>query len=85
MRKLPNNTWTEPINLGTTINTDGDENYPYLSEDGHTFYFCSTKDGSMGGYDIYKSIWDERKDKWSKPINMGAPINSPFDDLLFVE
>ena len=85
MRKLPNNTWTEPINLGSTINTDGDENYPYLSEDGNTLYFCSTKHGSMGGYDIYKSNWNERKDKWSKPINMGAPINSPFDDLFFVE
>lgn len=85
MRKLPNNTWTEAINVGDNINTDGDEDYPYISADGKTLYFCSTKHGSMGGYDIYKSTWNEKKDKWNKPVNMGAPINSPFDDFYFVE
>ena len=85
MRKLPNNTWTEAINLGETINTNGDEDYPYLTQDGKTLYFCSTKHGSMGGYDIFKATWNDKKDKWNKPVNMGAPINSPFDDLYFVE
>ncbi|PCJ28558.1 MAG: hypothetical protein COA97_01035 [Flavobacteriales bacterium] len=85
MRKLPNNTWTDPINLGNLINTSGDEDFPYITADGKTFYFCSTKHGSMGGYDIYKSIWNDRKNKWNAPVNMGAPINSPFDDLFFVE
>ena len=85
MRKLPNNTWTDPINLGDLINTPGDEDFPYVTADGQTLYFCSTKHGSMGGYDIYKSTWNERKDKWNAPVNMGAPINSPFDDLFFVE
>jgi tetratricopeptide (TPR) repeat protein len=85
MRKLPNNSWTEAINLGATINTDGDEDFPYLTQDEKTLYFCSTKHGSMGGYDIYKSTWNEKKDKWNKPVNLGAPINSPFDDMYFVE
>ncbi|MBL4669172.1 MAG: PD40 domain-containing protein [Flavobacteriales bacterium] len=85
MRKLPNKTWTDPINLGDLINTKGDEDYPYLTEDGKTLYFCSTKHGSMGGYDICKATWNERKNKWNAPVNMGAPINSPFDDLFFVE
>ena len=85
MRKLPNNTWTEPINMGSLINTPGDEDYPYVTADGQTFYFCSTKHGSMGGYDICKATWNNRKDKWNAPVNMGAPINSPFDDLFFVE
>jgi tetratricopeptide (TPR) repeat protein len=85
MRKLPNKTWTDPINLGDLINTSGDEDFPYVTEDGKALYFCSTKHGSIGGYDIYKSIWNERKDKWNAPVNMGAPINSPFDDLFFVE
>ena len=85
MRKLPNNTWTDPINLGDLINTSGDEDFPYITQDGKTLYFCSTKHGSMGGYDIYKSSWNDRKDKWNAPVNMGAPINSPFDDLFFVE
>ncbi len=85
MRKLPNNTWTDPINLGNTINTEGDEDFPYVTPDGQILYFCSTKHGSMGGYDIFKSTWNERKDNWNAPINMGAPINSPFDDMFFVE
>ena len=76
MRKLPNKTWTDPINLGDLINTPGDEDFPYVTPDGKILYFCSTKHGSMGGYDIYKSKWNERKDKWDAPVNMGAPINS---------
>ncbi|MDF1673163.1 MAG: hypothetical protein P1U41_06635 [Vicingaceae bacterium] len=85
MRKLPNNTWTTAINVGDNINTDGDEDYPYVTLDGRTLYFCSNKHGSMGGYDIFKATWNDKKDKWNKPVNMGAPINSPFDDLYFVE
>jgi ribosomal protein L24E len=85
MRKLPNNTWTEAISLGDLINTSGDEDYPFVTADGQTLYFCSTKHGSMGGYDICKATWNSRKDKWNAPVNMGAPINSPFDDLFFVE
>ncbi len=85
MRKLPNNTWSEPINLGESINTAGDEDYPYLTPDGRTLYFCSTKHGSMGGYDIFKATWNDKQEKWENPVNLGAPINSPFDDLYFVE
>jgi hypothetical protein len=85
MRKLPNNTWSEPINLGESINTAGDEDYPYVTPDGRTLYFCSTKHGSMGGYDIFKATWNDKQEKWENPVNLGAPINSPFDDLYFVE
>ena len=85
MRKLPDNTWSSPINLGATINTPGDEDYPYVTPDGRTLYFCSTKHGSMGGYDIFKAIWNDKKGEWEAPQNLGAPINSPFDDLYFVE
>ena len=85
MRKLPNNTWTAPINLGIMINTEGDEDFPYVTEDGKTLYFCSTKHGSMGGYDIFKATWNNNKAAWNYPVNLGAPINSPFDDFFFVK
>ena len=85
MKKLPNNTWTTPINIGETINTSRDEDYPFLSEDGRTIYFSSTAHGSMGGYDVFKSSWDDKTNSWSTPVNLGAPINSPFDDLFYVE
>jgi hypothetical protein len=39
----------------------------------------------MGGYDIYRSEWDEQNNTWKKPINLGAPVNSPYDDLYFLE
>lgn len=85
MKKLPNNTWSEPINLEGPVNSIGDEDFPFLSEDGKTLYFASTQHGSMGGYDIFKSEWDEKNNRWNYPVNMGAPINSPFDDIFYVE
>lgn len=85
MKKLPNNTWSEPINLGGVVNSLGDEDYPFLTEDGKTLYFCSTQHGSMGGYDIFKSTWDEQNQTWGYPTNLGAPINSPFNDFFYVE
>ena len=85
MKKLPNNTWSEPLNLGSPINTAADEDFPFLSKDEMTLYFSSKSHGSMGGYDIFKSTWDEKNNTWTEPINMGAPINSPFDDLFYVE
>ncbi len=85
MKKLPNNTWSSPQNLGGQINTTGDEDFPFLSKDEKTLYFSSTSHESMGGYDIFKSTWDEKNETWTTPINLGAPINSPFDDLFYVE
>lgn len=85
LKKLPDNTWTVPMSVGTAINTSQNEEYPFLSEDGKTLYFCSNAHGSMGGMDVFKSHWDSQNNSWSKPINLGAPINSPFDDLFYVE
>jgi len=85
MKKLPNNTWSVPTKLDNNINSEGDEDYPYLSQDGKTFFFASTKHGSMGGYDIFKSTWNDRKNDWNTPVNIGAPINSPFDDFFYVK
>lgn len=85
MKKLPDNTWTAPINIGNIINTSGDEDFPFLSEDGKTLYFSSTAHGSMGGFDVFKSSWNDKTNSWSIPVNLGAPINSPFDDLFYVE
>lgn len=85
MKKLPNNTWSEPVNIGSNINTTSDEDFPFLSKDENTLYFSSKSHGSMGGYDIFKSKWDDASGTWSAPVNLGAPINSPFDDFFYVE
>ena len=74
-----NNSWSVPVNLGPSINTAGDEAFPYVHDDG-TLYFASTGHLGMGGYDIFKA--NKVKDgQWNKPENMRAPINSAGDDF----
>lgn len=71
-------TWGDPINLGPTINTEGDEMYPFLAEDG-TLYFSSNGHVGLGGVDIYYTKGENTD--WSEPVNMKSPINSGGDDF----
>lgn len=80
--KLPNGTWSEPINLGPTVNTAFDEESPFISVDNKTMYFASNGPNSMGGFDIFVSIRDDNN-SWSEPINLGYPINRTGDDLFY--
>lgn len=79
-KKLPTGQWSEPKNLGPNINTPFKEEFPQFSEDGKTLYFASQGHSSMGGFDIFKSIWDEDSQTWSSPKNLGYPINTPGND-----
>jgi len=81
--KLPNDKWSKAINLGSIINTPYDEDAPFIQADGVTLYFSSRGHKNMGGYDIFKTIKDE-KGKWSFPENLGYPVNSVSDDIFFV-
>lgn len=74
--------WGEAENLGATINTAFDEDAVFLHADGKTLYFSSKGHQTMGGYDIFKSVYENKK--WSTPINLGYPINSADDDVCFV-
>lgn len=69
------------FNLGAVINTPYDENGVFMDIDGKTLYFSSKGHNSMGGYDVFKTILIDGK--WTKPINLGYPINSADDDLFF--
>lgn len=80
--RTENDSWSEPVLLGTEINTEEDEDAPFLSDDGSTLYFSSTGHKGIGGYDIYKSEIIDGKP--TTPINMGIPLNSPFDDIYLV-
>jgi len=77
-------TWAEPQNLGPVINTSNNEDAPYITKDGQTLYFASDGHNTMGGYDIYMSKKDENGN-WGEPINVGAPINSPGNDIYYME
>jgi len=83
-RHLPNGSWGPPSNLGSVINTPYDEDYPFYDAPTHTLYFCSKGHNSMGGYDVFRSTYNDEANTWSQPINMDFPINTPGDDILFV-
>ena len=72
-------TWGTPLNMGPSINTPGDEIFPYISEEGH-LYFSSTGHVGMGGLDIFKAenVGDK---KWDKVENLKYPLNSADHDF----
>lgn len=80
-RKLPTGQWGVPVNLGKTVNTKYSEDFPNISADGKTLYFCSQGHTNMGGFDIFKSTWDESKNEWTPAINIGYPLNTPEDNM----
>lgn len=82
-RKISRYNWTEPINLGNTINTPEEEISVFIHPDGKTLFFSSKGHKSMGGYDIFMSVLKEDS-TWSEPINLGYPINTVDDDFNFV-
>lgn len=81
--RLPGDIWSEPENLGRTINTEFDEDGVFFHPNGKTLYFSSKGHKGMGGYDIYKTELDERG-RFSRPENLGYPINTPDNDIYFV-
>ncbi len=71
--------WGSPFNLGDSINTSGNEMSPFIHSDGKTLYFASDYWPGMGGYDIFYSRQINDSD-WSRPQNIGYPINSFKDE-----
>lgn len=76
--------WGEAVNLGNVINTQYSEEGVFMHPDGKTLYFSSQGHSSMGGFDIFKSVYNESTKTWSKPENMGYPLNTTDDDVFFV-
>lgn len=77
-----NKKWGDPTNLGTEINTSGNDVFPFIHDDG-TLYFSSNGHLGMGGLDIFRA---EKKgeDQWGNVTNMKYPINSAGDDFGIV-
>jgi Tol biopolymer transport system component len=70
--------WSEPTVVESVSTREYDEVEPLLSPDGTHLYIMSDRPGGLGGPDIWVSEWVD--DDWSEPVNLGAPINSPFAD-----
>jgi outer membrane protein OmpA-like peptidoglycan-associated protein len=74
--------WGVAVNLGPVINTQYAEEGVDMQADGKTLYFSSMGHNSMGGYDIFRSVYDSGH--WSNPVNIGYPVNTPDNDVFFV-
>jgi len=81
-QQLNDGTWGKIKNIGSSINTQWNENTPFLSNDGNTLFFSSEGHNTMGGYDVFYS----RKINgiWQEPINIGYPINTTDNNSFFV-
>jgi hypothetical protein len=71
-------------NIGDMINSVYDEEYPYYDLANKTLYYASKGRNSIGGYDIFKTVFDPESKTWSVPENLGFPINTPYDDILYI-
>jgi outer membrane protein OmpA-like peptidoglycan-associated protein/tetratricopeptide (TPR) repeat protein len=76
--KLPNGTWSKPLNCGDQVNTPQDDVFPTVRQDGK-FYFASKGHIGMGGLDIFSAIG--AKNNFKDVENLRAPLNSPKDDF----
>ncbi len=74
--------WGKAQSAGQEVNSGFQEGSVYMAPDGKTMYFCSQGHTSIGGYDVFVSYRNELG-LWGEPINMGFPINTPYDELYF--
>lgn len=81
-RKI-NGEWGPATNLGPEINTQFNEDRPFLINNGKTLFFSSQGHQNMGGYDIFRSDL-QSNNLWSKPQNIGYPLNTPDDNIFFM-
>lgn len=81
--RQPDGKWARPIRLNNYINTNEDEESPYMDAEGKYLYFSSKGHSSMGGFDVFKVLMSPR-DAIEPPENLGYPINTAGDELFFV-
>lgn len=80
--KQKDGSWSDPINLGPNINTEYDEDSPFIAVDNKTLYFSSNGPKSMGGFDVFVAK-QKNNGEWEEPENLGAPLNSTGDDIFY--
>lgn len=81
-RKSQEGKWSYPVNLGGLINSSLNEEGVFINSTGDKLYFSSEGHNSMGGYDLFVSKRDN-DGNWKEPKNLGHPVNTPYDDVLF--
>jgi len=79
-RPTKDDPWGVPVNLGPTVNSTANDEYPDLSADGLSLYFSSDRAGGLGSYDLWVTTRVTRDDPWQKPVNLGSTVNSTYGD-----
>jgi hypothetical protein len=72
----------ERVNLGPVVNSPYADMGPFVAPDGLTLYFDSDRPGGLGGSDIWVTTQATVSDAWGPPVNLGAPVNSEYDESL---
>lgn len=70
--------------LGSSVNTMLDEMFVYFDDASGALYFSSQGHNSAGGYDIFRSYYNEKDKEWTAPENLGFPVNTPFDEMGYI-
>jgi len=78
-----NGNWGPALNLGPQINTEFNEDRPFLINNSKTIFFCSQGHTGLGGYDLFRTDL-QPNGIWNKPANLGYPINTPDDNTFFM-
>lgn len=82
--RMANGKFTKPKKVLGGVNTEFDENYPFMHPDGRTLYFSSKGHNSMGGYDVFKCEMDPNTGQFGPAVNVDFAISSPDDDLFYI-
>lgn len=80
--KLLGDSWSEPAPISNSLNTEADENYPFVMNDGLTLYFASNAEPSIGGYDLFITRFNVTSNSYLTPERLPMPFNSPFNDYM---
>ena len=75
--------WGPAVNMGPEINTEFNEDRPFIIKGGKLLFFCSQGHANIGGYDLFRSEL-QSNNLWSEPVNLGYPINTPDDNTYFM-
>ncbi len=79
---MEDSTWGNIQNMGPRINTEKDDDAPFIHPENTALFFSSKGHNSMGSYDIFRT--DLKNGEWSEPVNLGAPVNTPNADIYYV-
>jgi outer membrane protein OmpA-like peptidoglycan-associated protein/tetratricopeptide (TPR) repeat protein len=81
--KVAGSEWSKPMNLGNTVNTEGDEMFPFFEEKEKILYFASSGHFGLGGLDLFSTT--QTGSSWGTVINAGAPLNTNYDDFALIK